>query len=350
MINKRQIDTSRYTPQLLLSHKRELMMVVGERRVGKTFSITYTMIRKALTQKQITFLWLRINKTEIDDAKKEFFKDMEKFNIFPDYIFSIKGKYGYAKNIHTGETFPICYFDFIKNAQNLKSIPFPYVRYVVLDEFMEERGKNLCKNKVSLLYSILYSVFSLRPIRCIMIGNAVTMEDPFFKQLHITNIERPFTRGKNYVVENTNKELRYDKFRSDAKVSSFGQIVSGTSYGDYALDNKFMLDDMTNIEVKPLLRNDMLIGVVLENITIGIFNEEKYIYIKKVKSTRDDVFITPITNKATPLIDFHKYSDEIFKRLMNYIVRKEVYYQSLEVKNAFVELRDKTLGNFQINE
>lgn len=346
-LNKSNLDPTRYNSQLLLSYKRKLSMVVGERRVGKTFHFVWKLVEKSLKKHAITFMWLRIMKTEIDEAKASFFEDIEKFNIFPEYSFKVVGNYGYATLLATGETFPICYFGFIKNAQTIKGTAFPYVEVIVLDEFMQEEGSQPCKNAVNLLNSIIYSVFSLRKVRCILIGNAVTMVNPFFVHFGIKDINRPFTKGKEYVVENVNYEKKYAQFRENAKNSDFGKLVKGTDYEKYALDNKFVLDDTSDVQKLKLKHDDIVCAFQLEKL-INVYIDKNYLYFEATKKTDAPIY-TPFVNKAKNDIIYMKYSADLFKRIFSLVNVRKVIYDSLLTKSEVNELMKKVVGNLNLS-
>lgn len=345
-LNYSNLDPTRYDYQPALSYKRMMTFVVGDRRVGKTFKYKLRAIKRSLIKHAITFMWLRIMKTEIDEAKASFFEDIEKLNVFPEYSFKVVGNYGYATLLDTGETFPICYFGFIKNAQTIKGTAFPYVECVYLDEFMQEEGMQPCRNMVTLLFSILYSVFSLKTIRCVLLGNAVTMVNPFFVHYGVRDINRSFTKGKDYVIENVNFEPRYAKFRENAKQSDFGKLVKGTDYEKYALDNKFVLDDTSDVEKKKLSKNDNICAFQLENL-VNVYVDKDYLYFEKVKKT-DAPTYTPFVNKAKNDIIYMKYSAELFKRIFSLVNVRKVVYSDLVTKSEVNELMKKVVGNLNL--
>ncbi len=345
-VNKSLLDKDRYDWGELLSYKRQLSIVVGDRRNGKTFRINWGVVKYSLEIEDIGFIWGRITKDELLSLVGTFMEDTIKFDIFPNYTFSYKGKYIYAKRKDTGKEFAIGYLFCLKNAVLLKGIPFPNVKYIVIDEWMEENQQRKCKTKVKLLWSIIYSIFALRRIRCILISNAVTINDPIFKKFGITNINRPFTKGKTYIIENTNYEQKYDKFRKKAKESDFGKLIQGDDYEKFALDNKFMLDDYSNIDEKLKGKGDPFMSIMFNpKLIVSCYALQDKVYFIKTKSA--PVIVTPLQTIAKNDIIYVKYSDNIYKKLFTYALSKrELWYSSFEVKTEIINLRDKCLGTY----
>ena len=144
-INTTKLDKDRWDDGELRSYKRKISIVVGDRRVGKTFKLTIKMVKRSLEIEDLAFIWLRINKTESDELLSKFMDDIVNFDVFPDYIFRQVGNYWYAKKKEEkAKEFPICYISFVKNAVTIKGIPFPTCQFIVLDEFMEENTERRC--------------------------------------------------------------------------------------------------------------------------------------------------------------------------------------------------------------
>ena len=346
-INTTKLDKDRWDDGELRSYKRKISIVVGDRRVGKTFKFTIKMVKRSLEIEDLAFIWLRINKTECDELLDKFMDDIVSFDVFPDYVFRRIGNYWYAKKKEEkAKEFPICYISYIKNAVTIKGIPFPTCQFIVLDEFMEENTERRCKNKVNLFFSIVYSVFALRTIKCFLIGNAVTINDPFFKYYGITNIDRAWTKGKDFVIENVNYEEKYKNFRAKAKASDFGKMVKGSDYEKYALDNKFMLDDYTGIDedIKPTTEA-ILILMLDKNYYVGCYNEKNYFLFRKVKNPINNVIVTPFSNLAKKDIIYMKYNTKPYISLFTLALSREtIFYSNFDVKTRINELKDKALG------
>lgn len=341
LLNLSQLDQTRYSWQPLLSYKRIMSIVVGERRVGKTFRIACGCVKEALEKHDMTFMWLRITKKEIEGASALFFEDIMRFNVFPDYKFETVGSFGYAINQSTKDRFAICYFGFIKDASNIKGFALPSITKVILDEFMQEKGSIICKYEDELLHSILFSVFSLRKIHCICIGNACTILNPILVHYHIKNIDRAFTKTKECVVENTNYEPIYNKFRKNARDSDFGKIIKGTDYEKYALNNEFALDDTDGV-LPYKTTTEPLLAIQLEGGLINVYDEKDLMYFKKVKKT-NALSVTPFTKFAKDDTIYMTYNDKLFKKIFTISTKKPCMYSDLSSKNDILLLRDKAL-------
>lgn len=337
-----------FHPRLALSYKRPYTFIVGVRGVGKTYSMTKFLVKKALETHSLYFMWLRVAKTELDNCKNEFFSDMEKDNCFPNYTFRVVGNYGYAKDLTTHEEFAICYFNFIKASQDIKGTPLPTIQYIVCDEFIEESTSPYKKMLID-TFSICESVFRLRRVKCIFLGNAVTMENVFFKYFKIKDINRPFTKGKQYVIENTAYEDIYKGYMKAHEESDNGKITKNSDYGSYANNNDFMLDNLEGvIDLKINYKWKCLIGIKLDSGLVGVYSDNNGVYFVERKKF-SEMIVTPYTTYAKNDIIYLRYTDELFKNLFSITNRKKCYFTSLSIKNEINTLKEKCLGNLKIN-
>ena len=92
-INTTKLDKDRWDDGELRSYKRKISIVVGDRRVGKTFKLTIKMVKRSLEIEDLACIWLRINKTECDELLDKFMDDIVSFDVFPDYVFRRIGNY-----------------------------------------------------------------------------------------------------------------------------------------------------------------------------------------------------------------------------------------------------------------
>lgn len=319
-----------YTDHLILSYKRLYNIIVGERGVGKTFNFTRRGISEGIKTKQKSFVWIRRYEADIDDIKGEFTKDMEANNIFPDYSFDvIKGNI-IARNHITQEKFVIGELIALSLYQRKKSKPRPYVKYIVFDEFIAEDGSSYLDNEVYKFLNLCDTIIRHRnDVRVFLLGNAISMVNPYFDYFKIRDLSKNFTKGKFHVVENCD----YQIFREMRRGTAFGKSVVGTIYGDYSIDNKFLLDDTTDVQPKPRGSETLEFNLLLNGKLIMVSSINNLYYIAR---GRDTTFRT-----YTPYVDDAKSSNAIFidgrnnilKNIVQMFLDGRILYQSLQVKN-----------------
>ena len=112
---------------------------------------------------------------------------------------------------------------------------------------MREGGQYL-KNEVERFLELYSTVNRLRTgedgrkeVRVVMIANKVSFVNPYFTYWNILPFTKRFKTFKNglLVVENYDNVL----FKETMKQTKFGQLVEGTRYGNYAIDNEAWVDD-----------------------------------------------------------------------------------------------------------
>lgn len=136
-------------------------------------------------------------------------------------------------------------------AQSLKSSNFPKVKYIIFDEFILENDghRHYLQNEVEVFLGLIESIARMRDVKIFMLGNAVTVTNPYFI---FFNINMPYnTDIKTYkdgliLVQYMNNE-EYRKAKHESKL---GKLTEGTEYSKYAIDNSFRLDNKNFIEKK----------------------------------------------------------------------------------------------------
>ena len=258
-----------WSPDKLLSYNYLFNYVIGERGNGKSFGGKKYGINKFLkTGKQ--FIYLRRYGSElkkIKDSKEEFFKDLDKY--FPDSKFDIKGD----KMTINDKTFG--YLAQLSISDNYKSVPFPDVDTIIYDEFIIENIKvhHYLDDEVNKFLSFYDSIARTRDVRVLFLANSVTMNNPHFLYWDISqNGDKQFTQFKRIdsILEITNCK-EYRKYRANTR---FGKMVKNTSYGRYALDNKFLLDT-NNFIAKKTGQCKYICTLYLESYKVGIWQNKE---------------------------------------------------------------------------
>lgn len=240
----------------ILTYNKTLNFVAGNRGGGKTIEAMRLVTNCYLKQGK-TSIWLRRMDVELDQTFfGKFFDDPAFTSQFPEYDFKTKkakyGGEGALKQKGTDTYDPYLQFMCLSTALKHKSIPFPNVKYIIFDEFIIDKKSNMryLKNEVFVFLELLQSVMRLRDdVRVIFLGNSISQINPYFAWLNIRRIndDKEFYIGKNYALQYF-KNTEYTKRLHESR---FGQLVDGTQYGSYAVDNKFFRDDNSFVEKKP---------------------------------------------------------------------------------------------------
>lgn len=240
-----------YDKSLMLSHNKLLNMVLSNRGGGKTFHFTEWCISDFLKNGNEA-IWVRRYANELSNKdtgkpgildNNAFFKAMETEGRFPGVTLEIKGTTGYIN----GE--PAIHFVALSTSRSMKSMNFPKVNKIIYDEFLIDQGRTTyLKNEVEVFLDLVETVFRLRDNgRAVLLANSITMVNPYFLFWNIKpNPDKRFTVKGQLCVELFTDE----EFIAKKKKTRFGQLVSGTRYGDYSIDNKWLLDKATFIEDK----------------------------------------------------------------------------------------------------
>lgn len=208
----------------ILSYCCLLNIIITERGVGKTYGATKFVIDDFL-KKSNEFAYIRRYKNEISEAVPNFFSAINQNNEFPNNNLSTKGKKFYIDNKIFGHAMTL------STAQDLKSSNFSRVKNIIFDEFLIEEGqkKYYLKNEVFTFLNLLETICRLREVRVFMLGNAVTISNPYFIyfDLHLphhgtTELFKNNTILVHYSQNKTYQETKEkSKFRSTCLWHSF---------------------------------------------------------------------------------------------------------------------------------
>lgn len=251
-----------YSCRNILSYNRLFNIVVGERGNGKTYSFKEWCINDFKKNKN-EFIWLRRYETELNDIEL-FFMDIK--NKYPNDKFKVKGGKFYCNEEIMGYYMPL------SKQITKKSTPYPNVTKIIFDEYLISKSEyRYLRDEPSVLMELYSTVARLRDVKLVMIANTVTQANPYFHFFKIPLLEKQFTKvGKDIIVELTNTPEYQKKFEN----SRFGQIIQGTSYGEYAMHGNFIEDNHSFIEAK----DKMAINIFNLNINqkiIGIWASTK---------------------------------------------------------------------------
>lgn len=314
----------------ILSYNRILNFIIGFRGVGKTFQFKKTGIDNFI-YKGKQFAWVRRYKNEIK-LLDGFFDDIAQY--YPNHKFRVDGRKCYIDGKVAGYFIPLAV------ASEFKSVPFPNVTMIVFDEFIiTDSNLQYLENEPVKFLDLFSTIARLRNnVNAYFIANNVRVDNPYFSYFNIyPNMERRFTKNENIVIEVTSK----DEFKDVARQTRFGKLISGTVYGNYAIDNKFLLDNYTFVE--PLPKNSVYqLTLAHRGKYFGVyFNfDTRLIYITKrtnlngglaIAITKEDIDTDVILAKS-------QYIKDIIKTIKENFANGKCRYESIKVKSGFYEI------------
>lgn len=246
-------DSKWYDKGQLLSFKKFFNMVIGNRGGGKTYGYkTWAVDDFLKTGKK--FIWLRRYGTEIELMKKSFFDDIA--SRYPAHKFEIKGSKKAGKFYCDDKI--IGYYFALSTSSIAKSSSYPDVDKIIFDEFliMGNTYKYLA-DEVVLLLEFIETIFrdrehnpqAIQPRGIYLLGNNVTIANPYFLYFNIKPFKQRFyvDKERGLLVE----QYSNSKFIEDKKASKIGKLTAGTTYAEYAIENKSYLDNDKFIAKKP---------------------------------------------------------------------------------------------------
>lgn len=229
----------------------------------------------------------------------------------------------------------------LTEAQDLKGSTFTKVNTIIFDEYIIEKSRRTyLPNEVITFLGVIESIARMRDIRVFLLGNSVTATNPYFLFFDLTipynNDIKTFKNGLILVQQMNNSEYQKKK-----EATRFGQLVKGTAYEDYAIKNKFMLDNKSFIEKKTgtakfsfaFIYNANYYGVWNDFINGKIFISNDY-----VKNT-PYIFSTTLENHSENTMFLNsakKYN--CWKNLIQNYSLGNVRFENIKIKNIVADL------------
>lgn len=345
-----------YDYQPILSYNAFLNVIIGERGVGKSYGAKKLVINDYLKNDN-QFIYLRRYQTELDTAVPEFFKDIIEGEEFKDYLLTAKKSkkmsvlYLQRKIVDEkgeelwGEKEEIGYAIPLSTSNILKSTPFPKVRTIIFDEFLLTKGSyHYLRNEITQFLDFIETVGRLRDnLRVFMLANASDAYNPYMSyfdlELPYNSDFRAFKDG--LIVVNY---IKNENYRKRKKKSKFGQLISGTDYEKYAIENQW-LGRANNDFIKKkggTARNIFIFYVDKERYGVWQDVREQKMYISHDYDPNSQrTFAFDIVSHA-PDIEFAPIKKSLWWiAVENAWMKGFLYYESIEIKEKMLDLFSK---------
>lgn len=326
-----------YDKAQLLSHNKIMNMVLSNRGGGKTFHFTRWAIddfKKTGAQ----CVWVRRYQTEVAEMlnNSKFFDAVREY--YPNDELTIEGNLGKVN----GET--AIYFIALSTSRQLKSNNYPKVNKIIFDEFIIDKGRiTYLKNEVQVFLDLYETVARLRDnVRAVLLANAITAVNPYFLFWNI----KPDNRKRFTVKGQVCIELFTDAdFIEQKRKTRFGQLVDGTTYGEYAINNVWLLDNDTFIEEKTA-KSTFIVGMKYEGIMYGFWidYEVNRIFVNRQydPSSKCLYCLTKDDHETNLLLIKSIRDSALIQRIVYAFQNGLLRFSDIQVRSAFYEF----IGNY----
>lgn len=328
-----------------LSYNCLFNFIISLRGGGKTYGTLKYCVDKHLKEKKQGRLWQFVYvRRQENELKKltisrggRLFNDIRKE--FPGHILKAESNVLYCDGEECG------YAIQLSNAFTQKSDPHPNVQMIIFDEFIAVKQSSYLNDEVTKFLELYESI--ARPgtdhpvVRVFFLGNAVTQMNPYFDYFRL---ERPYA-GEFKRFGSTNDILVQDvdvpELQEDKHRSRFGQLIQGTEYASYSIDNEW-LEDNTDFIQKKTKECEYRMSIRYNNQWIGIwFDTIDWIYyISMDVDLQNPNKYSATTQDHKPNVMLIKNAKRMasFKHLIDSYNMGAIRYESIKLKNWFREI------------
>lgn len=232
----------------------------------------------------------------------------------------------------------------LNNPDALKkySAVFTEVDWLVMDEFMTETGKYLTQ-EVNKLQSVLLTVArgggeQSRNVKLVLLGNFVTIMNPYFIQFDIHKRLKPdtnFMRGRGWVAE-----FGFNQSASESiKANGIFRAFENESYMAYSTEKQYLIDANIFID-KPTGKARYLCTIVHDGVGYGVreYKNEGLLHVsKKIDGSCKTVitFKASDHNQNTIMLNHFSYT---WKYIRESYQRGILRFEDIKCKNAIFDI------------
>lgn len=317
----------------LLSKNRLFNFVIGNRGGGKTYHWKVRCIKDYLSSGK-EFIWIRRYNTELENIRK-WFDDIS--HEFEGHQLEVTKKHIKVDGKIAG------YVGALSTSQRLKSNAYPNVDKIIFDEFLIDKGSlRYIKGEVELMLELVETIFRMRDNnnKVVFVANAISIVNPYFTYFNIKpNLDKRFTLTKHIAIElYTNEE-----FIKNKKATRFGDMISGTKYGDYAIENKFLRDNYSFVMERPkgslVYANTIIYNGISQGIWLCEGEDGYFLYVDNIvekECTRTLSLSVDDLNENYKYIKNTNFKGHL-EQMKFYFNEGKVFFDNIENKKLFYE-------------
>lgn len=336
-----------------LTHNMLVNVIVGNRGGGKSYGAKKRAIDNFIKHGE-QFGYIRRYKDDLKKPMEQFFKDIaweypeHEFKIESDK-FMIRMRPENPKQKWTEKD--IAGFGFaLSTASNKKSIAYPDITMLIFDEFLIEKGNQRYlsgepEKLLNLYETVARPGTGHKRVVLFLLANAISITNPYFLYWNLKMPKKADKNGK-YIWKHPSRPILVEDVRNQAfidkkKNTEFGQLVEGTAYADYSIENKFLLDNDTFIERKGQKARYYFTFIYKEK-QFGVwadFNEGKMWVSEDIDPSYILVYaLTLKDHKPNTMFLKTKGRSGHFKTFIDNYKTGNVYFENMNIKNMCYEI------------
>ena len=326
-----------------LSYNAIITAILSNRNYGKTWTFKRRAFRRALKHGKKT-IWLRMFKKEVKEALSTFYtsKDLQAYCNISIYdkdtnkdgnLKQIGNTFYYRRKYKSGKFSAWNWFlkvFALTDADALRSADDVDVDTIIFDEFTKtpNKYKRYRGNMVNDFIDILFSAKREHKVRCVIIGNKESYNNPFFTYFNIKPLPTTFNGIKTYkkgsfVVQQINNIeetiTEYDK--------QMRALLDGTPYGNYIYNNRYKQE----VGFKPRKTPNTAVlycQLVFNNQAIKISVNNGFYYVNNKIDINKRIYCDALSHKYKNELLLVKKQKRFFVALINALADNRVYYDS----------------------
>jgi hypothetical protein len=319
-----------------LSYNALFNFIVGNRGSGKTHGAKQWCINDFINNGN-QFVWTRRYDSEFDDfktlrGKDAFFADIK--HEYPDHKFEYKEYCFYIDGVIMGYGIPLSI------SAKKKSSSYPLVNKLIFDEFIITKGRsNYLRKEVEIFLDLYETVFRMREGKgAFFLANAITFTNPYFLYFDINKPvnKKGIMKQGDLLIQLVNNP----DFIEAKKNTRFGKLIQGTEYGNFSIDNQFLLDNNNFIldHTPKDIRYFFTLKANGEHYGVWLSYGEGIMYVcKKFDPSYKLVYTTILDNHQPNTMLLKGKQSIVFNTFVNNFKNGCCFFDSIKTKNVVLD-------------
>lgn len=328
---------------LVLSYNAIITAILSNRNYGKTWTFKRRAFRRALKHGKKT-IWLRLFKKEVKEAISTFYtsKDLQKYCGISIYdkdtnkngnLKQQGNTFYYRRKCKNGKWTRWQWFlkvFALSDADAMRSADDVDVDTIIFDEFTkpQQKYRRYIGNIANDFIDILFSSKREHQVRCILIGNKESINNPIFTYFNIKPMPsswqgiKQFRQGSFVLQQINNKEETQSDYGQ-----KMNNLLKGTAYGNYIYKDTYKTE--TGFKPRKMPANAVLYCQLYINgqaLKIACYNGFYYVNMRIDNSRR--IYCDILQHKYKRELLLVKKQKRFFTAFINALADNRVYYDN----------------------